>query len=166
MQNHCSMEDFETLGDYLEKHNPLALKNGKNEILYFKNYEAAYLYALKEMRKYCKKGYVELPLLVKHFTGFDDESCEDVASYMKQAFQEWQTMPVLIDWQRVGYEKEKLMAIMRGMHEITETEFDWVEFECAWNEFRTWNEKFEDGKETDKEELRDKTQDSILLQHG
>lgn len=133
------MENFETLGDYLSKHNPLALKNSKNQILHFKNYEAAYLYTLKEMRKYCKKGYVELPLLVKHFTGFDDETCEDISRYIKKHNSEWDKVPSLIDWNRVGYEKEKLEAVMKGLHEITETEYDWVEFECAWLEFRKWN---------------------------
>lgn len=142
------MADFETLGDYLEKHNPLAIKNEKNEIMFFKHYEDAYLYMLKDMRKYCKRGYVELPLLVKHYTGFDDDTCEEVAGYMKKEYVDWNDTPVLLDWMRVGYEKEKLIAIMKGFHNLTETEFDWLDFECAWNSFREWlKHDYKDGEE-------------------
>lgn len=150
------MNVFETLGDYLEKHNPFALINGKNEMLFFKNYEEAYLYTLKDLRKYCKKGYVDLPLLVKHLTDFDDDTCMEVAEYMTQSYKEWRDKPVLIDWSRVGYEKEKLIAILKGLHGLTETEYDWLEFECAWNRFTSWNEDFENEEKTNEKELRKK----------
>lgn len=145
------MEDFETLGDYLEKYNPFALKDSKNRILHFKSRDEIYLYTLKEIRSYCKRGYVELALLVKHLTGFDDDTCFDLEECMHKENGDLCKNPLLLDWGDVGREKEKLQAIFKGLHEATETEFDWCAFEYAWAFFREWNNnyKMNDDETTD-----------------
>lgn len=135
------MENIETLGDYLAKYNPLALKNEKNEILHFKNYDEAYLYALKDIRKYCKKGYVELPLLIKHLSGFDDESCEQLACYMREQNKDLDVETIFLDWRSIDRQYERLMTIIKVLHEPTETEFSWTSFEYAWMIFKQFNEK-------------------------
>lgn len=136
------MEDLETMGDYLEKFNPLALKDEKNRIRHFKTRDENYLFVLKDMRKYCKRGYVELALLVKHLTGMDDETCEDVHNAICKIYGCEKDKPMFVDWSDAGREKEKLQAILTGMHTITETEFDWASFEYAWLVFRNWNDNY------------------------
>lgn len=141
--------NFETLGDYLEKYNPFALKNSKNEILHFPTYSDIYLHTMKEMRMYCKRGYVELALLVKYLTGFNDETCTELADNMKKLNRDLSNEPLLIDWSRVGYEKEKLVAILNGLHDLTETEFDWAQFEKSWLTFRSWNDEYTEEQSED-----------------
>lgn len=141
-------EGFETMGDWMEKYNPFALKNAKGEVLKFESREAIYLYVMKEIRKYCKRGYVELALLVKHLTGFDDDTCNDVADYIKRLDKRMKEEPLLFDWDNVGYYRERLQAIMKGLHIITETEFYWAEFELAWEDFRVYNKNFDNGQTT------------------
>lgn len=135
------MENIETLGDYLAMFNPLALKNEKNEILHFKNYDEAYLYVLKDIRRYCKKGYVELPLLIKHLNGFDDESCEELARFMRNRNKDLDVETIFLDWRNIDRQYERLMTIIKVLHEPTETEFAWTSFEYAWMVFKQFNEK-------------------------
>lgn len=137
------MEDiFETIGDYLEKYNALALKTPKNTILHFKSRDEMYLYVFKEIRKYCKRGYIEIALLVKHLTQFDDETCEEIAGIIRKQNSKMVNDPLFVDWQNVGYEKEKLIAIIKGMHYLTETEYDWSAGEYAWVLFRKFNKEY------------------------
>lgn len=140
------MEDFETLGDYLAKYNPLALKNDKNQILHFKTYDDAYLYVLKETRTYCTRGYVEIPLLVKHLTGFDDETCMEITDIIIRYNKSLKDEPHVIDWHRIERSKEILEAVVKGLHSLTETEFSWSSFEYAWVIYKQWIEKI-NGKE-------------------
>ena len=135
------MEDLTTLEEYLHKHNPLALKDVKNKVLFFKDYNDAYLHVLKEIRIYCKRGYIELALLVKHLTQFDDGSCEDLQALMIKNNATLAETPLLMNWLDVGHEKERLQTIVEAMHEPSGASFDWVAFEYAWLVFRQWNEE-------------------------
>lgn len=136
------MDNFETMGDYLDKYNPFALKNNKNQILHFKSYDEIYLHTLKEIRQYCKRGYIDLALLVKHLTQFDDESCNEIADGFRKLVQKEPDQPMFIDWLNIGYEKDKLIGILKGLHNITETQYDWPCGEYAWVLFRDFNEKY------------------------
>lgn len=136
------MDNFETMGDYLEKYNAFALKTPKNQIMHFAKRDEMYLYTLKELRKYCERGYIEIALLIKHLTQLDDASCEELALVIRKSQPEISVEPLFIDWSDVGYEKEKLIAILKGLHSITETEYDWCCGEYAWLKFREFNEEY------------------------
>lgn len=134
--------DMTTLGDYLERFNPFGLKNEKGRILHFKTRDDIYLYTLKEIRKYCKRGYIELTLLMKHLTGFDESTCEDLANAARKYEKTLAKDPIFVDWSNVGYEKDRLEAIIKALHILTETEFVWASFEYAWIMFRQFNEVY------------------------
>lgn len=140
-------ENFETLGDYFEKYNAFALKTPKNKIMHFKSRDEMYLYVLKEIRQYCKRGYLEIALLVKHLTQFDDETCEQIAEIIRKGNSKLREDPIFIDWQNIGYEKVKLITILKGLHSLTETEYEWVAGEYAWALFRTWNQTISNNAE-------------------
>lgn len=146
---------MENLGDYLEKHNPFAVKDEKNRIQHYNTYENAYLFVLQDLRKYCKRGYVDLVLYVKHLCGFDDDTCIEIAQlickYQKLNDCITKEQVVMINWENVRFEREKLSRLIKGLHVITETEFDWLSFEMAWLDFKDWLEKYE---KTQKETLQ------------
>lgn len=130
--------DFEVFGDYLAKHNPLAICDEKEKLMHFKCYEDVYLHVLKFVRGYCKRGYVELPLLIKTLTVFDEDTAVEVANMAPKIAKEVADNPFFLNWERVGYSKERFQGIMKLLHTFTETEFDWVAFEVAWLRFSEW----------------------------
>lgn len=140
------MDNFETMGDYLSKYNPFGIKDEKNNVLHFKDYGEIYLHTLKETQKYCQRGYLELPLLIKHLTGFDFDTATDIAELVKKNDKTIPEGPLFVDWTDVGYSKERFVSLMKGLHELTETTFDWVMFEYAWLRFKSWNDNY--NKET------------------
>lgn len=148
------MENFETIGDYLNKYNPFALKDEKNRILHFKDYDEIYLHVLKVIRKYCKRGYVELPHLVKFLTQFDDETVNDIVNAILRNHRGWSRDACYINWYHVRNEEERMQALLKGLHIVTETEFSWTSFQYAWLMFIEFNDKQnkkddEDYKESD-----------------
>lgn len=142
------MEDFETLGDYLAEHNPFALKDEKNRIRHFKTREEIYKFVLEDIRKYCKRGYIELALLIKHLTQFDDETCQDIANIGRKNYPEIHDEPLYLDWEDIEHQRGKLEAIIKTLHLLTETEFDWASFEYTWLYYKVWviNKNKEYGK--------------------
>lgn len=146
------MEDFETMGDYLEKYNPFALKDEKNRIRHFKTREDIYRFVLEDIRKYCKRGYVEVALLVKHFTQFDDDTCKDISEAARKEFADIRNEPLFIDWANVGREKGKLSALLKTLHLLTETEFDWASFEYVWIFYKEWVKEYNE-QEANKENV-------------
>lgn len=135
-------EYFETMGDYLDKYNPLAIKDSKNRILHFKTYDDCYLYVLKETRRYCKRGYCDVALLVKHLTGFDEDTCEEVALAAKKETPELAEQPLLLDWTQPDKCTRKLAGVINGMHILTETDFNQYSFEYAYLMFKQFNDRY------------------------
>lgn len=132
-------DGFGALWKFLQDKNPFMIIDQKEKLMEFKSREELYLYTLKEIRKYCPKGYVEVPLLIKHLTGFDDVTCEDASKPITKFNSTLSyDKPIFIDWRAVGYDKEKLQAIFKTMHLPTESEFDWAAFEYVWMQFKAW----------------------------
>lgn len=155
------MEDFETMGDYFNKYNPFFIKDGKNRIQHFKRYDDAYLYVLKAMVELCNRGYVDFSVVVKHLTKLDDDSCIDLMNMAGKSFPAMRMNYILIDWEHVEKYRSELEIIIKSLHMISDTDFDWASFEYAWTIFVPWLKTYllkeqkdgEDNKEGNGEEV-------------
>lgn len=120
----------------MEKHNPFAMKDAENNVLYFEHYEDAYLNVMKVLRKECPKGYVDLVLFLVEHCGMDKPCAEDYLKDMRKVdFDFFNNQFVIIDWLHVKREKDKFELILQGLHMITETRFLEGEFGKAWEHF-------------------------------
>lgn len=137
-------ENFETMGEWLDKYNPFAMKGPNGKIRYFENYKGAYLYTLKRIRRRSAKGYFDLVLFFLDEVMNDRETAEDMVRLMGRKYPILRGDYLLLDWEDTASNEPKLTAVLKGLHMITETEYDYASFEVAWNEFKQWERTYED----------------------
>lgn len=125
-----------TFADYMEQHNPFGMKDSNNEILYFASYESAYAYVMKLLREQHPRGYIDMILFLVEHCGMDKVCAEDYWRAMRKVdFDTFESEVILIDWLIPQKEKDRVMNILKGLHQITETPFSLAQFEKAWAEF-------------------------------
>lgn len=125
-----------TFDDYMEEHNPFCMKDKDGKLNYFGRYEDAYLYVMKTLRKYHPRGYVDIILFLIDWVGMDKPMAEDYWADMRKEERELLAEQfIIIDWMEVKKQKDKLAAFMRCLHILTETRFNEVDFEKAWETF-------------------------------
>lgn len=130
------MDGYGLFAEHIEQHNPFGIKDEKGNVLYFKTYRENYLYVLKEMRRYCKRGYVEIAVLLHHLSGFDEATCIEIEISGMKLFPILRNVPILIDWERPDATYNQIAAIIKSFHLLTNTQFDFAMFEMAWNDFK------------------------------
>lgn len=137
------MDGYGLFAEHLEQHNPFGIKDAKGKILFFNTYRENYLYVLKEMRSYCKRGFVDVAVLLHHLSGFDEATCIEIETTGMKLFRILRNTPILIDWEKPDRYYEVTAAIMKSYHIVTDTQFDGTLYELAWNDFKKepWQEK-------------------------
>lgn len=125
-----------TFEQFMEKHNPFALKDEGNNVLYFEHYEDAYLHVMKCLRKEAPRGFVDIILFLCDHSGMDKSCAEDYCKDMRKIdFDFFNNQFFIVDWLHVRREKEKVETFIKGLHLITETMYLEGEFGKAWEHF-------------------------------
>lgn len=111
------------LGDFLEQYNPLAFKDARGNIMYFKSYSDAYVELLD--RIYLAGPHmVDAVLFCINNYGM---AIADAARFVNgwQRYVGAKEQFFMIDWQTGGKERDRQLEIFaRGLHLLTETKFN------------------------------------------
>lgn len=136
---------FQELGEFLHTKNPFALKTPKGRFLVFEQYKDIYLHVLKEIRKYCKRGYIDYPVLLRHFTNMTEDATMHYNDIAMKKYALLRETCIIVNWEQVNNHQELFIQILKAMHEVTQSDFDFNHFEMAWSRFLEYNENY--GKE-------------------
>lgn len=142
-------ETFETMGDWLERYNPFAMKDAKKKVLYFPTYCEAYLYAMKRIRKRSPRGYFDMVLFLMDEVIGDKDTAEELTKDMGRLYLLLRGQCIMLDWEDKRETENDIATILKGLHTITETEFDYGMFEMAWLKFKEWEARYEDVNNAD-----------------
>lgn len=138
---------YQELGEFLHTKNPFALKTQKGRFLVFEQYKDIYLYVLKEIRKYCKRGYIDYAVLLYHFTNMDDNATMHYNDIAMKKYPLLRESCIMVDWNQLWNYQELFMTILKAMHEVTQSDFDFNHFEYAWDRFLAYNEGYDEEEE-------------------
>lgn len=136
--------NIETIGEWMEKYNPFAMKSLTGKVRFFENYRGAYLYAMKRVRKRSSGGYFDMVLFFMDEVINDRETAEDMVRLMGRQYRMLRGDYLLINWEDTAHNYSLLSSLMKGLHMITETEFNYPMFEMAWEDFKKWEASYED----------------------
>lgn len=111
------------IGDFLERYNPLAFKDARGNIMYFKTYEEAYCELLD--RLYLAGPYmIDAVLFCVNTYGMSNVDAQRfVNSWQRHVGAEEQFF--MIDWKTGGRKRDMdLETFARGLHLLAETKFN------------------------------------------
>lgn len=123
--------DFAAL---IEQHNPFGIKGSAGNPLFFDDYEEVYSYVLKVVKDMFPRGYIDLVLLINILTHLNTNECYNVFRGMRGLWGDQAERLIKINWQNAqDYNelREGLKILMRSLHVISETPFNDVMFEQA-----------------------------------
>lgn len=145
------MAEITDMGDWLETFNPFGIKGKGGRVQMFPRYADCYLHTLKELRQECKRGYIDFPVFMEHLTGFDKATCMQVNEYGMKTSGLLREDFMLIDWENIKSSDSEaiLCAILKTLHNVTETEFVYNMFELAMVEFEPWLKTYNKKHEQD-----------------
>lgn len=123
------------IGEFLEQYNPLAFKDARGKIMYFKTYAEAYEEMLSRIYKagpymvdavlFCMNTYAMNLAAAQRFVN----SWQRYVGAREQFF--------MLDWKTGGKQRDTDLEIFaRGLHLLTETKFNKDMFLCALNKFK------------------------------
>lgn len=123
------------IGEFLELYNPLAFKDARGHIMYFKTYEDAYLEMLERVYKAGPK-MVDAVLFCMNTYGMKlQEAQRFVNSWQRYCGFKDQFM--LLDWKTGGAERDKdLESFAKGLHMLVEAHFNKAMFLSALSKFK------------------------------
>lgn len=124
------------LAELVEKYNPFGFKDEKNDLMIFKDYDAAYYELLNRLYKagptyidlilFCHDNWGMKPVDASRFVNLWHRSCGITSETL------------LIDWQYGGAERDSILQrLAKAAHLITETKFNNDMFLNALNRFKT-----------------------------
>jgi hypothetical protein len=119
----------------VKHHNPFFAKDG-NEIKYFRDYGEAYLYAMRKLDEQFPRGYVDMALYLHSTTGQPLLACEREVKKMKMLKRHNDYIVLLRD-NRGEQTKERYEAIIKSLHQLSQTTFSQDFFNWAWQEFQS-----------------------------
>lgn len=106
-----------------------------DEIKYFKDYGEAYLYAMLKLEELFPRGYVDMVLYLHYTTGQPLSACEREVKRMRMLKRHNDFIVLL--WDNRGEQtKERYEAIIKSLHQLSQTTFSQDFFNWAWEEFQ------------------------------
>lgn len=127
-----NLESFEEI---MEQRNPFGFKDENGKVKLFDDYGKVYLYTVRKLKEKFPRGYIDLSLFINEMTGMPLEECESVVKrFSVKGLEDVMFVPDIWDTKGMAF-SHTLMLIMKGLHCITETEFDTMMFSRALHEF-------------------------------
>lgn len=122
------------LQDYIEKYNPLALRDNEKKLMYFSFHSECYLYFLEWLFKKCSRGFIDPLLMLMDLYDLDNSEAMSIAGVLK-AKRYILSDPLLVMWARESDTVMTLRRIIQGLCYYTECTFEEPSFIIALDEF-------------------------------
>lgn len=126
--------------DLIKKYNPFGIKDEKGESMLFENYTHVYKHTLDVISSEFPRGYIDLALLLNKLTQQPFSVCKMFVkkkSFVRNfgsnmMFDDY----VLICTPENGiFPKEKIEALFKALHTLSETQFALGHFNVAWDDY-------------------------------
>lgn len=126
--------------DLIKKYNPFGIKDEKGESMLFENYSEVYKYTLEVISREFPRGYIDLSILLNKLTQQPFSVCKMFVK--KKAFlRNFGSNMLFDDYVLICtpgcgiFEKEKIEALFKALHTLSETQFALGHFNVAWDDY-------------------------------